>query len=82
MDDPVTAPVVPRPRYVVIQELTTRLSAECADSFGGATYVDRALEIVSTGGDCVAAVVADFTPKAGGLRMRVVSRPSRPPQTP
>jgi hypothetical protein len=58
----------------VIEELTTRLRAECGDSFVSATYTpDRVLEIVSTGGVCVASVVADFTPNAGGLRMRIVA---------
>jgi hypothetical protein len=61
------------PKYVFVQALQARLRAEAGTAFAGVAYApDRALEIFSTGGERLAAIVAELAPRAGSLRLRIV----------
>jgi hypothetical protein len=68
-------PARPEPKSVVIGQLTDHLRAECPAAFAGVAWArDGLLEIYSTGDDRLAALVAEFAPRAAPhFRMRVVA---------
>jgi hypothetical protein len=67
-------PAPPDPKGVVIGQLTDHLRAECPAAFAGVAWArDGLLEIYSTGDERLAALVAEFAPKAAPhFRMRLV----------